>query len=725
MGHQHNGRHGGHRNLETVIDMAQQPPPAAKPGGGFGFSGGLEFTGLTYTVVKKQRGAGGEWEKKDVDLLHEITGFAPKGCVTAVMGPSGAGKSTFLDALAGRIASLDGRVALDGVEMSPSLIKRSSAYVMQDDRLFPMLTVYETLMFAADFRLGSSVSASDKKLRVENLIEQLGLTTSRNTYIGDEGTRGVSGGERRRVSIGVDIIHGPALLFLDEPTSGLDSTSAHSVIEKVHDIACAGSTVVLTIHQPSSRILLLLDHLVILARGQLMYSGGPKDVTPHLGRMGRRVPKGENSIECLLDVIQEYDQSEFGVKPLAEFCLTGLKPPKLGGAAHGAEGLSTVSSIPPTPISGPGAGDGDDFNRSLRSQYSKSPWSGAQLTPSRRHRQTKDSPGFHRYGAPEIVMGTPTPMSSACTVNEDDYLTPKHHAAATGAPGVGINALGHRGKFANSYVGEVLVLMRRNFTNIWRTPELFLSRLMVLVVMGFLMATMFTKPKDDAQGITNRLSFFIFTVCVFFFSSNDAVPAFIQERFIFIRETSHNAYRASAYVVAGLITYLPFLLLQSATYAAIVWFALSLHGQFLYFLVMLYASLLSTNSFVVFISSVVPNFILGYAAVIAFTALFFLFCGYFVHSDSIPLGWKWMNTVSTMKYPYEGLLMNEFDGGHVFSSDPRTNTTLTGDDILRSLSISVVEDRKWWMVLYLLGWAVFYRVLFYLILRFASKNKRK
>ena len=190
-------------------------------------------------------------------------------------------------------------------------------------------------------------------------------------------------------------------------------------------------------------------------------------------------------------------------------------------------------------------------------------------------------------------------------------LAPKRKPAHEAGSGVGVNALGHRGKFANSYVGEVWVLMRRNFTNIWRTPELFLSRLMVLTVMGFLMATMFTKPKDNAQGITNRLSFFIFTVCVFFFSSNDAVPAFIQERFIFIRETSHNAYRASAYVVAGLITYLPFLLLQSATYAAIVWFALKLHGQFLYFLVMLYASLLSTNSFVVFISSVVPNFILG------------------------------------------------------------------------------------------------------------------
>ena len=107
--------------------------------------------------------------------------------------------------------------------------------------------------------------------------------------------------------IGVDIIHGPSLLFLDDPTSGLDSTSAQSVIEKVHGIARAGITVVLTIHQPSSRIQLLLDHLIILARDQLMYQGSPKDVGLHLGRMGRKAPKGENPIEFLIDVIQRYD----------------------------------------------------------------------------------------------------------------------------------------------------------------------------------------------------------------------------------------------------------------------------------------------------------------------------------------------------------------------------------------------------------------------------------
>lgn len=97
-------------------------------------------------------------------------------------------------------------------------------------------------------------------------FEHVLYQSATHTYIGDEGRRGVSGGERRRVSIGIDIIHKPSLLFLDEPTSGLDSTSAYSVVEKVKDIARGGSIVLMTIHQPSFRIQLLLDRITVLAR---------------------------------------------------------------------------------------------------------------------------------------------------------------------------------------------------------------------------------------------------------------------------------------------------------------------------------------------------------------------------------------------------------------------------------------------------------------------------
>ncbi|KAI3500225.1 hypothetical protein L1887_36043 [Cichorium endivia] len=593
-----------HTRHETVINIAK---PAV-------FTGGLEFVNLTYTVTKKKKTDEGKWVSQEADLLNRITGFAPKGCVTAVMGPSGAGKSTFLDGLAGRIASGS---------------------------------------------LKGWVPKEEKRRRVETLIEQLGLSSARNTYIGDEGTRGVSG-----------------------------------------------------------------------ARGQLMYQGSPKDVGMHLGRMGRKVPKGESPIEFLIDVIQRYDQSEYGVDALAEFVITGMRPPELSD-----DELSPMTPTPTTPHRSSGkkgqlqmAGHGGQdkgFDHSVRSPWNNSTtWSQSGImqsimsTPNRLRKTptpTSASRGYYMNSA-DVLSGNTTPQSSSYTLNSIDYRTPPMSATAQ-------NHLHLHPKFSNAFLTETWILMRRNFKNIRRTPELFLSRLMVLTIMGFMMATMFKNPEKTMQGITNRLSFFIFTVCLFFFSSNDAVPAFIQERFIFVRETSHNAYRASSYTIAGLITYLPFLLLQAGVYAGLTWFALKLEGPFMYFLIVLYVSLLSTNSFVVFVSSVVPNFILGYAAVIAFTALFFLFCGYFLNSHDIPKLWRWMNVISTMTYPYEGLLINEYQRDEVFGVN-LGGANVTGVDILQSLHIYHVKDPKWVKVYVMLGWAVLYRVLFYIVLRFGTKNQR-
>nr|POF09057.1 abc transporter g family member 16 [Quercus suber] len=139
----------------------------------------------------------------------------------------------------------------------------------------------------------------------------MNVQSAAHTYIGDEG---------------IDIIHKPSLLFLDEPTSGLDSTSAFSVVEKVKDIAKGGSIVLMTTHQPSFRIPLLLNRITVLARGRLIYLGGPHALPTHLSGFGRPVPENENSIEYLLDVIKEYDESTVGLDPLVLFQRDGIKP---------------------------------------------------------------------------------------------------------------------------------------------------------------------------------------------------------------------------------------------------------------------------------------------------------------------------------------------------------------------------------------------------------------
>ncbi|RZC51792.1 hypothetical protein C5167_020212 [Papaver somniferum] len=190
---------------------------------------------------------------KEKILLKDISGEAREGEILAILGPSGSGKTTLIDALANRISngSLKGCVTMNGESLESGVLKVISAYVMQDDLLFPMLTVEETLMFSAEFRLPRSISKSKKMARVQAVIDELGLRNAANTLIGDEGHRGISGGERRRVSIGVDIIHDPIVLFLDEPTSGLDSSCAFMVVKVLQRIARNGRIVII-VHYSSS-----------------------------------------------------------------------------------------------------------------------------------------------------------------------------------------------------------------------------------------------------------------------------------------------------------------------------------------------------------------------------------------------------------------------------------------------------------------------------------------
>ncbi|CAI7934262.1 unnamed protein product [Closterium sp. NIES-54] len=255
-------------------------------------------------------------------ILVDISGSAKSGQITAIMGASGAGKTTLLNILACRIASgrRAGEVELDGLPVRSGTMRRVSAYVMQDDIMFPSLTVRETLMFAAELRLPQGVRREEKAAKVARLLELLGLAEVAETKIGDEGQRGVSGGERKRVAIGTEIICDPKILFLDEPTSGLDSTSAFRVVRAIKDIATnTNSIAVMVLHQPSFRVLGLVDRLILLASGHAVFHGAPPALPRFLESVGFPVPQFANSTEYALDLIEDMQRSSRGVADLVEF----------------------------------------------------------------------------------------------------------------------------------------------------------------------------------------------------------------------------------------------------------------------------------------------------------------------------------------------------------------------------------------------------------------------
>jgi ABC-type multidrug transport system ATPase subunit len=236
-------------------------------------------------------------------ILHSISATVERGKLLGVMGGSGSGKTSLIDVIMGRAAgSISGRVTFDGVDPAP-LIPKLCAYVKQGDFLLPHLTCRETLQFAARLRLPAELSDEEREQRVEEVITELGLKDCADTRVGNEYARGLSGGEKRRVSIGVQLLTDPKLLILDEPTTGLDSFTAHNLVEYLVKLAAQGRTIICSIHQPRSDIFQLFDSIMLLARGHIVYSGPTSGVVSHFEKLGVPCPEHTNPADIILDAI--------------------------------------------------------------------------------------------------------------------------------------------------------------------------------------------------------------------------------------------------------------------------------------------------------------------------------------------------------------------------------------------------------------------------------------
>ncbi|TXG60415.1 hypothetical protein EZV62_014988 [Acer yangbiense] len=208
-------------------------------------------------------------------ILQGLTGYAEPGKVLAIMGPSGCGKSSLLDALAGRLSSntqQSGEILINGHK--ETLAFGTSAYVTQDDTLMTTLTIKEAIYYSAQLQLPDSMSKSQKKKRAEITIKEMGLQDSMDTRIGGWTKKGLSGGQKRRVSICIEILTRPKLLFLDEPTSGLDSAASFHVMNRIVKLARQDRrTVIASIHQPSSEVFELFHNLCLLSSGRTIFFG--------------------------------------------------------------------------------------------------------------------------------------------------------------------------------------------------------------------------------------------------------------------------------------------------------------------------------------------------------------------------------------------------------------------------------------------------------------------
>ncbi|CAL4892522.1 unnamed protein product [Urochloa decumbens] len=235
----------------------------------------LTWEDVRVTVAGGARGAAA------VEILDGVSGHARAGEVLAIMGPSGCGKTTLLDTLAGRLGpgmNKTGLILINGRQ--EKLAYGTSAYVTQDNVLMSTLSVREAVYYSAQLQLPDTMPAPEKRAHADRVIREMGLGDAMDTRIGGRITKGISGGQRKRVSICIEMLTRPRLLFLDEPTSGLDSAASYHVMSHITRIAAReGMTVVAAVHQPSGDVFELFHGLCLLAAGKTVFFGTVSDAT--------------------------------------------------------------------------------------------------------------------------------------------------------------------------------------------------------------------------------------------------------------------------------------------------------------------------------------------------------------------------------------------------------------------------------------------------------------
>ncbi|KAK9694051.1 ABC transporter [Popillia japonica] len=233
-------------------------------------------------------------------LLHGISGEFLGGQLTGILGASGAGKSTLLNILAGQVHfGASGNIYINGEPRNNKLFHKISSYIMQDDMVQPRLTVRELISSATELKLGSHYTQRAKDLIIEDVLSSMRLENCIDTR-----TEHLSGGQRKRLCIALELVNNPPVVFLDEPTTGLDDVSTKQCISLLKSLAEKGKTIICTIHQPSNTVFELFDQVYFLSEGNCVFSGSTESIVPYLAGLGMPCPDFYSPADYLIELVQ-------------------------------------------------------------------------------------------------------------------------------------------------------------------------------------------------------------------------------------------------------------------------------------------------------------------------------------------------------------------------------------------------------------------------------------
>lgn len=644
-------------------------PPRIEGSAKFGSSGNgegevLSFHDINYTVNVHTKACKPPAQKQ---ILKNVNGLFKPG-MNAILGPTGSGKSSLLDVLAGRKdpSGLSGTLLLGGLPV-PENFKCMVGYVVQDDVVMGTLTVRENFEFSARLRLPQSITREQRNERIDQVIYELGLTEVADSKVGTEFIRGVSGGERKRCNIGMELIISPPVLFLDEPTTGLDASTANAVMLLLKRMSEKGRNIIFSIHQPRYSIFRLFDSLMLLSHGHCVYHGPSSAALNHFSLIGYECEEHNNPPDFFLDVINGDStavNAVSGGKPVANDFVPEVVVKT--DASSMAEGEMAHSEY-------------------LASCYKESE--------------------THKIVMDEL---------------EEIYQSYQHDLER------GVIEKRKIG-YQTSFFTQLSVLSGRVVKNIIRNPQTSIMQFVVVIFFGMIVGFVYYQIDSSPEtGIQNRVGAFFFIIMNQIFGNLSALELFIRERAIFIHENVSGFYRVSAYFVSKVfLDLIPMRMLPCLVFSAIVYFMIGLRTALLNFVIFflgLALTALSASAMCFAISASVKIFAIANLSVALGYVMMMLFSGLLINVGDLSPVIQWLKYLSIFRYGLCALNINELED-HDFCNANGT-MCVSGNFYLDTQKIPYGTDWDLWSnLLAMVLMAIIFLLLAYIQLRRIQKLK--
>jgi ABC-type multidrug transport system ATPase subunit len=623
-------------------------------------------------------------------ILNQISGQAKPGEILALMGPSGSGKTSLLDVLSSRSAYQDGTITLNDSVITNrpgkvKALKRKTAYIKQQDIFFEHLTVKDQLTYTAFLRLGDEYTKVEKHQEVNKVINLLRLNKCQDTPI-----RLVSGGERKRVNIGTELLTNPSIIMLDEPTSGLDSTSAVALIELLVSLAHDhGKTVITSIHQPSSAVFHKFDNVLFLADGCVVYYGSPSYSLDYCKNLGMTCPDGYNAADHWMDLLVEDSAIEDDAIDNETNESNPLMRNELNANANFPIKLGTIVDAKDT-------GDADKTFRTNKGNGPAIMDGSAKKEDANALRSSLHTSIVGRMSIKNVLRK----MSTITTVNKpmhlledtkrkrDEYISKKTSKAIlinnwnvdafaeemeegrNGSLSASMHSrdgadddLEQTGpKFNTTWGTQFYVLLHRSLKNS-RSSILTTINITKSVALGTLTGLLWFQIKNTEATVPDKGSFLFFSMTYWIFDGIfTAVFTFPIERTIIFKERASGSYHLSAYFLSKTLSEMPTRLVLPTMFWTIAYWMSNVNPRFDVFLGTLGCLLLAVlagESYGLLCGALVMDFEKAMTIMVVVSLTAMAAGGYYI--KNIPTFIGWIKYISPFKPGYEAAQTLVFD----------------------------------------------------------------